>query len=172
MISQLTYFNCTLFVRFAECWLLLIVEGFCLLFKCYNTLLKVNDILIYQFCWMLKWFANCFVFVNIDEKLSHFVKLQLRKGVLLKSLFYMYSNYCEQSVPALVELAVLQHAPSFSFSLLYSRGRTITLHSYQMYFLQFISILVPQKLSIFQCSKRNQIQLTLYDFITNCSQIM
>ena len=83
MFSLFAYFNCTIFVHFAECWLLPIVEGVCWLFKCYNTLLKVNDVLIYQFCWMVKWYANCFVFVNIDEKLSHFVKLELKKSVII-----------------------------------------------------------------------------------------
>ena len=32
----------------------------------------------------MKWYANGFVFANIDEKLSHFVKLELEKGVLSK----------------------------------------------------------------------------------------
>ena len=49
MFSVFAYFNCTMLVHFAKCWLLPIVEEFCRLFKYYNTLLKVNDILIYQF---------------------------------------------------------------------------------------------------------------------------
>ena len=62
---------------------------------------------------MVKWYANCFVFVNIDEKLSHFVKLELKKGVI---------GYTSVNDPVILSISIA--------NLIYSINRAMSKYPY------------------------------------------
>ena len=80
--SFFVYSKCSLFIWRSDCLKQAIVERFCTLVNNYEWLFKRINRLLNVLCRLVKWTADCFVFVNNGEKLCHFVKIQLQVGVL------------------------------------------------------------------------------------------
>ena len=91
---EFIYSKCSLFIWRSDCLKQAVVERFCTLVNNYEWLFKRISRLFNVLFRLVKWTTDCFVFLNNGEKLCHFVKIKLQKGVrglVFNSTMWRYS---------------------------------------------------------------------------------